>query len=858
MKKFLTVLLALSVVFTYTVGTAFAATPNPASTTAEASELAFKEVVKDVKDSISYNGLGYATDADQGNGYLSKSVIEDKIDELAKTYIQAIRKATSNWDNEWSAVSTVDEFIATTDLFGTDNLNAMLADQVDAEETAAKAAMAPDLSGYSAADKIAINAVIDTQSTAIETAKNAYKDGTNTAQQAIGAFKVAVAAVKAEMKKYNTATTDAEKLAQAKNDAINALNKAAEEFTEAVQDEYKDSVNAEEISRLNTLTKDVDALVAVYENKIEAVVADEDMTVANKISGLSQIAAAAGATFGKTTPFTKFYSDLTVLNNAEVLLSYADTVAAEKKAAISADGTKTYDPSDVDVKLAEAKKAVNDAVFAAIAAAGAAPTKTTVTDVFATLVAKTYPLAAYKQAAIAGFTTDTYQTADPANSVWSYERYDKVVAIQDKAEEEILLAETTTDVDSIAKKAKEDIDAILTKAQITALETKTEARMNALGYTDTALGQYFDVVVGTNYSDDAKDDIIDAAKQVIKDAVVATENANITNAEVDKIVKDTYPAALAELSKVKTAAELKDAAKAVDTLISALPSTITVDNKEQVLAAQKAYEDYLDLPGTAPTDIEYSAKLKNAMVTLINAEVKAVKDQIRALPDKITVADAAAVEAARAALDALEETYGDYDGTDAFGTATGFTYVATINPTNAGDVDDAEEALEIAKQKDAAEKIAALGSNPTAEAVKAAREAYEALSLNSKLMFNDELYADLLNAEKKVAEATVKAVEALKITASSTAKKGSITVKWTVKGDSSAADGFQVYRSLKMNSGFGTKAFFTTTDNTKRTYKNTKSLKKGTRYYYKIRAYKVVDGVKYYSDWSNKAYRIAK
>ena len=51
---------------------------------------------------------------------------------------------------------------------------------------------------------------------------------------------------------------------------------------------------------------------------------------------------------------------------------------------------------------------------------------------------------------------------------------------------------------------------------------------------------------------------------------------------------------------------------------------------------------------------------------------------------------------------------------------------------------------------------------------------------------------------------------------------------------------------------------FTTTDNAKRTYKNTKSLKKGTRYYYKIRAYKVVDGKTYYSDWSNKAYRIAK
>ena len=107
--------------------------------------------------------------------------------------------------------------------------------------------------------------------------------------------------------------------------------------------------------------------------------------------------------------------------------------------------------------------------------------------------------------------------------------------------------------------------------------------------------------------------------------------------------------------------------------------------------------------------------------------------------------------------------------------------------------------------------------------------------------------------QKVVEVADVKAVEALKLKANSTAKKGSITVKWTVKGDKTAADGFQIWKSTKMNKGY--KKAFTTT---KMSYKNTKGLKKGVKYYYKVRAYKVVDGKNVYSDWSNKAYRVAK
>ena len=137
--------------------------------------------------------------------------------------------------------------------------------------------------------------------------------------------------------------------------------------------------------------------------------------------------------------------------------------------------------------------------------------------------------------------------------------------------------------------------------------------------------------------------------------------------------------------------------------------------------------------------------------------------------------------------------------------------------------------------------------NVDAAAVKAARAAYDAL--DEDYQFGGTYYDKLVALEKILSVD----VQALKITASSTAKKGSITVKWTVKGNVTAADGFQVWKSTKKNSGF--KKAITTT---KKSYKNTKGLKKGTRYYYKVRAYKVVDGKNVYSDWSNKAYRVAK
>ena len=110
-------------------------------------------------------------------------------------------------------------------------------------------------------------------------------------------------------------------------------------------------------------------------------------------------------------------------------------------------------------------------------------------------------------------------------------------------------------------------------------------------------------------------------------------------------------------------------------------------------------------------------------------------------------------------------------------------------------------------------------------------------------------------------EPTIEEVKAELGTSSLVARSQAVTLKngkkaikitwYDQNGNEVKYDGVEIYRSTKRNTGYGKKPIFVSKTGV---YYNT-SIKPGTKYYYRVRGFREIDGQKYYTNWSLKAFR---
>ena len=297
-----------------------------------------------------------------------------------------------------------------------------------------------------------------------------------------------------------------------------------------------------------------------------------------------------------------------------------------------------------------------------------------------------------------------------------------------------------------------------------------------------------------------------------------------------------YADACAVIDAFKTKSQLTTEAAAVQTKIAALPATITLADKAAVADAYKAYKA---LPENFRPFVANSSTLKAAVTKLENLDAAEVIKLINALPalSKVTVADKAAIKAAA-------EAYKTWNEEDMYQiTADGGLFIGTrTSVTNITAPNSYTDKLQAAERQALIDAYVPLGAKwsqdkitaEDAAAVKALQEATAAYiaEYSEALDFEANLtkIAALVDSLTKWTDATAKAyVQDLAVTVR-TAKVGK-KVKVTVNADVQKLvdNGFTVeykfYKSTKKSSGYKN-----TVNKTANTYTNTNPVK-GKNYY---------------------------
>ena len=429
---------------------------------------------------------------------------------------------------------------------------------------------------------------------------------------------------------------------------------------------------------------------------------------------------------------------------------------------------------------------------------------------------------------------------------WATTGYDDaktetVKSIIEDTKAAVRAAKTIEAVDEAFLAGYTKYDAVPTKADRDSAQAK-KAYTDAVADYKTELKILINVKAeryGSSFETDfgiSADDLLD------KLVGTAADDDGLYAAYTVEEMKTIYDEAVNTVNNLKSKAVLDAEVTALNAEIAAVKVPVTADAKETILALNKKVADFVEYAKR----INYNtAALRTALLETLTDAIKAIdteeiREAVKVLmkDGKITLNEKAAVEAVVALVDAYVENYDD-------------------KSIIAGDVKHVYEFnfidLEVKEVENMIAKIDPTATPLDIAAIKAAREAYNALG---EAKIKSDLYQKLLSLENLVEEYVISSTEGLKLSVSTKLYKKSnkIRVNWKVKdGDASYIDGYQVYKSTKAQKNYKYMG------KTKKSYMdNKKNLKKGTRYYYKVRAYVEIDGQKYYSDWSNKGNRIYK
>ena len=425
--------------------------------------------------------------------------------------------------------------------------------------------------------------------------------------------------------------------------------------------------------------------------------------------------------------------------------------------------------------------------------------------------------------------------------------------------EEIEAATTIAKVQTALNKAKDTTTAIKSSWNI---NTKTDVDRITLATTAaktdlTAVKAYIaynntnKTILDAGYID-ATDAQVEAALAKIYGEAGARTNAEINALNVDAA---TVGASLPTVG-AKTAAK-----EAMEAAINALPAQATETDKAAVEAAADTVKAYKELGGSVSTALD--TKLDKAITQVETDMFKNLTIAYVQLDKTDKAAAKELLAKIEAAIDFEDEMDDFVADTNKFGALKNNIASTAAGTSSVLDKIRAAELNSVIKAINAIPLNITLDDKATIEAARAAYDAFVEEWTDYELPYNAAAkvtnFRELALAEAALSilekDAAIKATEGLKISVSTKLYKGSkIRVNWKIKGgDASYADGYQVWKSKKAQSGY------TIMGKTTKSYMdNKKGLKKGTRMYYKVRAYVEIDGVKYYSDWSNKGNRIYK